>query len=258
MKRFIALSCEALARSLYSVSANSSNSISVQLLRQGLHDKPKNLRSALQTEIDAVDANAFEAILLAYGLCGTSIAGLRAGQIPIVIPRAHDCITIYLGSLERYALEFERHPGTYWFSAEYLERLEDGASDQLGAAGVSELTDQYEKYERKYGPERAQLLIREFKKWTQHYTRAVFIDTGLGDGDKFELIAKNRALQEGWIYERTRGDKRLLQMLVDGQWSEKEFLFVPPGHSIQPTYDSTVIRAVPDSDLQRITALKLD
>ena len=60
MKRFIALSCEALARSLYSVSANSSNSISIQLLRQGLHDRPKNRRSALQTEIDAVDDSAFD------------------------------------------------------------------------------------------------------------------------------------------------------------------------------------------------------
>jgi hypothetical protein len=31
-------------------------------------------------------------VVLAYGLCGGATAGLRAGSIPLVVPRAHDCI----------------------------------------------------------------------------------------------------------------------------------------------------------------------
>ena len=35
---------------------------------------------------------------------------LIARHTPIVMPRAHDCITLYLGSRERYQAQFERHP----------------------------------------------------------------------------------------------------------------------------------------------------
>jgi len=38
-----------------------------------------------------------------------------------VVPRAHDCITLLLGSKERYAKLFGERPGTYWYSAGWLE-----------------------------------------------------------------------------------------------------------------------------------------
>lgn len=40
----------------------------------------------------------------------------------LVIPRAHDCITLYLGSRQRYLEQFNARPGTYWYSLDYLER----------------------------------------------------------------------------------------------------------------------------------------
>jgi hypothetical protein len=246
MTRLLALCCGALARSLYAVAAASPNTVSIQLLRQGLHDRPTNLRAALQTAVDSADSNDHDAIILAYGICGTATVGLRAGKIPLVIPRAHDCITLYLGSMDRYNYEFSQHPGTFWYSVDYLERQEIGASDQLGAAGISELIDQYEQYVNKYGKKRADFLIEEFKRWARHYTRAAFIDTGLGDQAGYENQAKKRAEREGWQFERVQGDKRLLEMLVDGVWAGDEILVVPPGHVIEQSYDAGLVRAVPD------------
>jgi len=246
VKQLLAISCAALARSLYAVAAGSRNTVTIQLLRQGLHDRPKNLRSTLQSEIDAVNSDDYKAILLAYGLCGTATAGLKARKIPLVIPRAHDCITLYLGSMDRYNAQFSEHPGTYWYSVDYLERLKDGESDQLGAAGISELIGQYDEYVRKYGKVRADFLIEEFKRWAQHYTRAVFINTGHGDSTRYEQSAISQAKEEGWRFEKLLGDKRLLQMLVDGQWTEDEFLIIPPGFVLQQSYDDGLIRAVPD------------
>ncbi|MBK8050203.1 MAG: DUF1638 domain-containing protein [Anaerolineales bacterium] len=91
-------------------------------------------------------SGAYDAIILAYGLCGASTAQLIARHTPIVMPRAHDCITLYLGSRDRYQAEFEKHPGTYWYSADYLERQEPGAMVALGATGTADELEQYEAW----------------------------------------------------------------------------------------------------------------
>ena len=111
--RLLALTCEVLARSVYLCAARSPHVVDVHLNRRGLHDDPPNLRTILQGEIDGVNA-PYDAIVLAYGLCGGATSGLRAGSIPLVAPRAHDCITIFLGSRARYTTEFTGNPGTYW------------------------------------------------------------------------------------------------------------------------------------------------
>src|SRR5690606_5136462 len=102
VKQFLALTCEALARMTYSLAAVSNHTITIQLFRQGLHNRPKNLRAVLQEQIDAVPSMTYDAILLAYGMCGNSTVGLTARDTPLVIPRVHDCISLYLGSHEQY------------------------------------------------------------------------------------------------------------------------------------------------------------
>jgi hypothetical protein len=241
MSHFLALTCEALARSVYAAAASTPHTVSVRLLEQGLHDHPRNLRIALQTQIDAIEAGAYDAILLAYGLCGLSTAHITARHTPLVLPRAHDCITLYLGSQERYQEEFEQHPGTYWYSVDYMER---GGGTALGAASLQDNEAQYEAWVRKFGQEAADDLVAEMRRWSQHYTRAVFIDTGLGDTEHFEQMAREKAEREGWIFERKQGNRRLMEMLLRGEWPEPEFLMVPPGYTIRPS-GLDLIRAEP-------------
>lgn len=245
MKRFIALTCEALARSLYAFAAQTEHTVSIRLFKQGLHNRPKNLRSVLQAEIDAIPPGECDAILLVYGMCGNSTIGLVTRHTPLVIPRAHDCITLYLGSQARYQEEFDAHPGTYWYSVDYMERQDGSASVALGAAGIADEEKRYEEYVAKFGKETADMLVEEMRKWSQHYTRAVFIDTGFGDPARFEQMAKAKADQENWVFERKQANLRLLAMLVNGAWNEDEFLIVPPGHIIQQSFANGLIRAVP-------------
>jgi hypothetical protein len=245
MQRYLALTCEALSRIIYNLSAQTDNTITVRLFKQGLHNRPRNLRDVLQSEIDAVPGGDFGAILLAYGMCGNSTVGLVARETPLVLPRAHDCITLYLGSHERYMTEFDRHPGTYWYSLDYMERQEKGASVALGAAGIADQDAQYEQYVAKFGKETADELMEEMRRWSQHYTRAVFIDTGFANTAPYEKMAQEKAEREGWVFERKRGDPRLLRMLINGQWSEDEFLVVPPGHRVEHSGEDGLVRAVP-------------
>jgi hypothetical protein len=218
------------------------------LFKQGLHNSPKNLRSVLQEQVDAIEPDQCEAILLVYGMCGTSTIGLTARHTPLIIPRAHDCITLYLGSRQRYQEEFDRHPGTYWYSLDYIERTDGDASVALGAAGIEEQEDQYEKYVAKFGKDTADMLMEEMGKWAQHYTRAAFIDTGLGDNKPYEQMARAKAEKEGWIFERKEGNRRLLEMLINGDWSDEEFLTVPPGFTIRQYYDDSLVYAVEEGE----------
>jgi len=251
MAHYVALTCEALARSIYALAAESPHTISIRLFEQGLHNRPKNLRVVLQEEIDAVEPDTCEAILLVYGICGTATTGLRARHTPLVIPRAHDCITLYLGSRQRYQEEFDRHPGTYWYSVDYMERTNSEASVALGAAGIEEQEAQYEEYVRKFGQEMADMLIEEMRKWAQHYTRAAFIDTRLGDAARYQKMAEDKAAREGWVFERLEGNRRLLKMLVEGHWPEEEFLLVPPDHTIRQQYNDLLVKAESPAEQER-------
>ena len=65
MARYLALTCEALARPVYAAAAVSPHTVNVRLFKQGLHNRPKGLRVTLQDEIDAVPQGEWDAILLA-------------------------------------------------------------------------------------------------------------------------------------------------------------------------------------------------
>jgi hypothetical protein len=243
MSRYIALTCSALARSLYGLAATSPHTITVRLFDQGLHNTPGSLRQKLQAGIDAVESGEADAILLVYGICGTSTIGLQARHTPLVIPRAHDCITLYLGSRERYQAEFDAAPGTYWYSSDYLERSKSNAG--LGAAMPGVIDGIYEEYVERYGQDNADYLMEVMGEWTKHYTRAVFIDTGQGDTAACEATTREQAERRGWTYERKQGNRRLLEALANGRWNDDEFLVVPPGHRIQQTGDGQqLIQAV--------------
>ena len=245
MTRYLALTCEALARSVYAAAAATPHTVTVRLFRQGLHNTPNKLRAALQAEIDALPPGEWDAVLLVYGLCGNSTAGLTARHTPLVLARAHDCITLYLGSQDHYRAEFEAHPGTYWYSLDYLERSTDGANVALGAASLGLMDDVYEDYVAKYGQDNADYLMEVMGEWGRHYDRAVYIDMGSGDGSDYEQIARDEAQRRGWMFERKQGSRRLIEQLINGVWNEDEFLVVPPGHTIRPAADGLIMAEPP-------------
>jgi hypothetical protein len=59
------------------------------------------MASEIQSVIDEIDPLEFEALALIYGLCNNGIVNLQ-GALPIVKPRAHDCIALFMSSKERY------------------------------------------------------------------------------------------------------------------------------------------------------------
>jgi hypothetical protein len=257
--RLLALTCEVLARSVYLCAARSPHVVDVHLNRRGLHDDPPHLRTILQGEIDAIDGAGarardaigapYDAIVLAYGLCGAATAGLRAGSIPLVVPRAHDCITLFLGSRDRYTAEFTGHPGTYWYVQDFVERSDDeGRFAGMGAVSDAEARATYEEYVAKYGEDNAAYLMEALGGWRSHYDRAAYVDMALADPNAaaaVEAFARDDATRRGWTFEKLAGELILVRRLVDGDWGEDDFLVLKPGERLAMSYDEAVIRAEP-------------
>jgi hypothetical protein len=246
--RLLSLTCEVLARAVYLCAARSPNVVDVRLNRRGLHDDPPNLRAILQAEIDEIGA-PYDGVVLAYGLCGGATAGLRAGSIPLVVPRAHDCITIFLGSRDRYGTEFSGHPGTYWYVQDYVERTDDGSAfGGVGAVSDAAARDTYEEYVAKYGEDNAAYLMEALGAWSSHYDRAAFVEMGVADprgAAAVEARARDDAVRRGWSFEKLAGELLLVKRLIDGDWGAEDFLVVQPGERLAMSYDEAVIRAEP-------------
>ncbi len=243
-QRFKVIACESLARPVYAFSATSPNQIDTEMIAIGMHDHPRSLREKIQKEIDACEGLGYDAILLVYGLCGCATDGLIARKTPLVIPRAHDCITLLLGSRSTYLQQQNDFPGTYWYSQDYLERsARYGQSMALGSAATDEKQTLYNQYIEKYGRENADYLIETMDSWQKHYERAVVIETEFGVSAEILAIAKTHTEQHGWRLENMPGDLQIVKKLIHGEW-DRDFLIVPPCHCIQMQNDEDIICAM--------------
>jgi hypothetical protein len=247
--RLKVIACEVVARELYWCAARARHATDITLLPQGLHDNSDTLRGRLQDAIDAADPDRFDALLLGYGLCNNSLAGVRAGRVPLVVPRAHDCITLLLGSKERYAKLFGECPGTYWFSSGWVEcrerrgerfdpRQNSGLGPDYRGADFSELA-------ARYGEDNAKYLAEFMGHWEDHYTRGVLIrfdfDRRLGLDEEVRRLCA----EKGWSYAEEPGDLSLLQAGLDDEWDAARFLTLAPGQAVRPRYDENILDAQP-------------
>jgi len=218
--------CKVMQREAYFCAARTKNIVDIVLMPQGLHDEPDKLRAEVQKALDNthdIQGRPYDASLLGYGLCSNGIVGLSA-KIPIVVPRGHDCITLLLGSKDKYQEYFDSHRGVYWYSPGWIE------------SGKQPSEERYEKmlkeYKEKYGDDNAQYLMEVEQSWIKEYNWATYIDWGLTDSDEYKDYTKRCAEFLKWKYDQLQGDSGLMQRFVDGRWCDDEFLVVKPGQKI--------------------------
>jgi hypothetical protein len=248
-KHYIFLACEILSREGCYCSALSKNIIDIHLLEQGLHDiGEEKMCSRLQHEIDAVDVEKYDAILLGYGLCNNGIRGLRS-KIPLVIPRAHDCITLLLGSKEKYDDYFHKNPGTFYMSVGWVERAKSHLSNPESTTSIMGMGT-YEEYVEKYGEEKAKYLMDVLNDQLKNYNKLAYIDTHVGDFEHYKEQVKLQAREKGWEYEELDGSTKLILDMMNGLWNEQDYLVVKPGQTIKPSYDADIINKKPNHDKQ--------
>jgi uncharacterized protein DUF1638 len=255
-KRYKLLACEIFYREICLLAGRSTNIIDVEFLPKGLHDMgQEGMSRKLQEALAGIDTSRYEAILLAYGRCNDGVVGLKAREIPLVVPRAHDCITLFFGSGQAYEEYFQRHPGTYFRTTGWTERdtnSGDSFSSQAPGANPTEksimgqlgLDLTYEEYVAKYGKENAQYIMETLGGWEKNYKYLTYIDMGNPLDEEYADLARKEAQKKELEFKRLQGDLKLLRDLLEGDWSEQEFLVVKPGKKIGSDNEGRVLISV--------------
>jgi hypothetical protein len=245
--RYKVLACKALFRELSLLASQTETILDITYLRQGLHDTPDLLRRTLQEEIDKIDNDAdmhtntqnrgrtFDAILLAYGLCSNGVAGLSSKKHTLVVPRADDCIALFLGSYPKYKDYFDTHPGTYWYNASWIEN----------AYTPSETNRQLklEEYTELYGEDNALYLV-DTETTTKNYNNAAYVYWDELRFPACEKYTRDAAAYFGWQFDNVRGSSGWLRDFVEGR-HDSRFAIAKPGEQLAADYNGRIITSCP-------------
>ncbi len=191
-------------------------------LDYGLHNTPKKLNQAIQESLDALPEPSL--VILGYGLCGNGLNGIRAGRHTLLVPRADDCIAIFLGSYERYRQEFGAESATYYLTKGWLE-----------SAG-NPLTE-YQGYVERYGAAKADWLMDQLY---HNYRRLALVADNPADMAAYRARAQEVARYcERWgiRYEEILGSPqfilRLIEAASDVDNAGEDFVTVEPGGELR-------------------------
>jgi hypothetical protein len=209
-KKILIIACSIMKDELVHVRPDG---ISFVFLEQSLHRTPQKMKEAIQEEINKAEGwEGGDSIILSYGLCSNGIVGIKANRHTIVIPRVHDCITLFLGSRERYFEEHQKEPGTYYLTRGWIE-------EKKSPLGI------YEEYCQRYGKETAEWAIKEELK---NYTRIALVESELGLSDNHRKHAQENARFLNLRYEEIKGSLDFFRKIIQGPW-DKDFVVLKPG-----------------------------
>jgi N-methylhydantoinase A/oxoprolinase/acetone carboxylase beta subunit len=227
------IGCGVLAADLNRIAADLQLQLKTTFLPAGLHDRPKELQTRLQAAIDSAgeDSDCCR-IIVGYGICGRGTVGILATSVPLVFPRVHDCVALFLGSDKAYKNQFAQYPGTFYLTAGWqLAKNPIGkGKDRDKKIWVGSEAMGSDALKRQYGERGAEKIIDFFSSWQKNYQRAAFIDTGLDRRGKYARQARKMAEEHGWRYEKIAGDDTLLRRLLTQDSSSADILVVPPGY----------------------------
>ena len=211
----------------------------LEFFEMGLHDQPARIRQTLQDCVETCEADeSVDTVVLVYGLCGKGTEGLRTRRCKLVIPRAHDCVTLFLGSARRYDELHQSCPGCYFYTPGWCR-----GGRTPGKARYETLKREYTE---QFDEESAEYLVEVEQEALRAYQAGAWIDLGIApDRRELKKQARKDIAGMGWRFLDIPGDPGLLEQLIRGDWPEDRFCVAEPGQQLAATTDGRVLTAVP-------------
>ncbi len=232
-KKTYVVACAVLAVDMKHVAQTLGVDLDYKFLEAGLHNNPKRLSTKLQKAIDEISAKGDgDRIIIGYGVCGRGTIGVHSRQLPLVIPKVHDCIALFLGGDQAYKDQFRKYPGTYYLSAGWCEENKETLAQRQQRAWFGSERIQYSDLVKSHGQKTADHTFKFLNSWQKNYQRAAFIETGARQSVGYEAQAREMAEAYNWKFEIIQGEQTLIRKMLTAGHSTREILVVPPEHVI--------------------------
>ena len=202
----LVLACHGLRRELERLDVP--DGVELRYLDAELHRSPRRSSAALQACLDEADRRVAQ-IVLAWGLCGGAVVGLRSDGAWLVIPRVHDCVGLLLDGAPG------SEKGTCYLTPGWL-------ADHRDPLGIFE-----QDWVPRVGRAAAE---RTLRRQFARYTRVAMVDTGL-DAALRERARRNAELLALPLVELP-GSSVILRRALAGDWDPEGFVLVPPGEPV--------------------------
>lgn len=236
----IAIVCDVMKQDLERIVKNKKiENLDFIFMEQHLHNTPDIMRQKLQEQINNIDKK-YKKIILGYGLCSNGVVELSSKAHEIIIPKVDDCISLFLGSKERYLEMFTKDPATYYFCKGWIEYGGDPYRGYLQWTGKEDLIPkEWFRGKETYGTKRydentARFLVTDMLK---NYKKIVLINN-----DDIEDIHReylegminflNEVLERKMIFEEVKGSLKFLEKMILCDLDGKNFLTFKPGQKI--------------------------
>lgn len=231
---YAVLACDVFSEELTELAGNTPPWCAINFLEMGLHDHPPQLRAAVQDAVTALEADPeVEAVLLAYGRCGNGLVGVQAQRCPLVLPQAHDCISILLGGRAAHDAVLKENPGTYFYSPGWIRGKRVPGPDR--EAYLRAL------YAKRYADDKEMIdeLVEADRDTFEHHNCAAYVS--VIDRPEAERYCIDCAKHLGWKQKTLQGDPSFLRDLLEGNWASEHFLRVEPGQTISADSNGNLI-----------------
>ncbi len=205
------IACSMLENEIKTVMDQFQSSTPVVWMEKSLHEYPDKLRSQLQAVIDQNQDRG--TILLAYGICGNALTGLKHPGGRLIVPKFDDCIRMLLSKSPDGCIDTD--PRCLYFTENWMN------SEQF-------LFAQFENYLKKYGVKKGNIIVNEMIK---NYTGVCLIDTGTYEVEHYREIWKETFDKWNLSCNVRQGTLRILEKLIQGNW-DQEFCIIEPNTTV--------------------------
>jgi len=236
--------------------------VEVTFLDAGLHETPNLLREKVQEEINKSSKKVaghnkgdcekcknpcikFDYIVIFYGLCGRGVIDLTSYDVPLVLPRVHDCISLFLGSNTAYKKEFSANPGTFYHTLGWITEKINPKNKEANELYTNYDINGYEKhpnyydYNKQFGHENAEFILKFHSNWVNNYNRCAYIDLGLENEIAYSELTKYMAKTFNLNFQVIKGDLDYIKALFN-VIDDNRITIIPPHSKVMHTGDEKI------------------
>lgn len=182
------IACEALKKELEMITKNDPDVCYKEYLDFGLHIYPDQMRKVITEKVNSLERTV-DGVLLGYGICQSLREISRDLRVPAVRLECDDCIAALL-TPSGYESERKRCAGTFFVTPFFAE------------AGMNRMVKELHLDHPKFQRYDKMWFIRRF---FDGYSRVLYVDTGVGDNERYEALARAFAEELNLRFETAQG-----------------------------------------------------